>query len=42
MGSGTTAIVCKELNRKFIGCDISENAIEIAKKRVKKQKGLKC
>lgn len=34
LGSGTTAVVCKELNRNFIGCDISENAIKIAKKRI--------
>ena len=23
LGSGTTAVVCKELNRNFIGCDIN-------------------
>jgi site-specific DNA-methyltransferase (adenine-specific) len=34
MGSGTTGVVCKELNRNFIGCDLSERAIEIAKKRL--------
>jgi len=34
LGSGTTAIVCKNLNRNFIGCDISEKAIEISKNRV--------
>jgi len=34
IGSGTTAVVCKELNRNFIGCDISEKAIEITKKRL--------
>lgn len=34
LGSGTTAEVCKDLNRNFIGCDISENAIEITKQRL--------
>lgn len=34
LGSGTTAVVCKQLNRNFIGCDISEKAVGIAKKRV--------
>ena len=36
LGSGTTAVVCKELNRNFIGCDINPNAYEIGKKRVGK------
>jgi len=35
MGSGTTAIVCKELNRKFLGCDINDNYIKLAKTRLK-------
>jgi site-specific DNA-methyltransferase (adenine-specific) len=34
MGSGTTAVVCKELNRDFIGCDINQKAIDITKKRL--------
>ena len=34
LGSGTTAEVCKDLNRNFIGCDISEKAIEITKQRL--------
>ncbi len=34
LGSGTTAVVCKELNRKFIGCDINPKAIEITNKRL--------
>lgn len=34
LGSGTTAEVCKELNRNFIGCDTGEKAIEITKKRL--------
>lgn len=31
-GTGTTGIACKELNRNFVGCDLDEKAIEIAKK----------
>lgn len=34
LGSGTTAVVCKELNRNFIGCDINPKAIEITKGRL--------
>ncbi len=34
-GSFTTAEVCKDLNRNFIGCDISEKAVLIGKERTK-------
>ena len=34
LGSGTTAKVCQELNRNFIGCDINPKAIEITKARL--------
>lgn len=34
-GSFTTAEVCKDLNRKFIGCDISEKAVAIGLERIK-------
>jgi len=34
LGSGTTAIVCKELNRNFIGCDINKRAIKITNERL--------
>jgi site-specific DNA-methyltransferase (adenine-specific) len=34
LGGGTTAVVCKELNRNFIGCDINPNAIQITKSRL--------
>ena len=34
-GSFTTAEVCKDLNRNFIGCDISEKAIAIGLERTK-------
>jgi len=33
-GSGTSMVVAKELGRKYIGCDISERAIEISEKRL--------
>lgn len=38
MGSGTTAEVCKELNRNFIGCDINKRAVDISIERVQKIK----
>jgi DNA modification methylase len=34
LGSGTTAKVCQELNRNFIGCDLNPKAIEITKCRL--------
>jgi len=34
-GSFTTAEVCKDLNRNFIGCDISEKAVAIGLERIK-------
>ena len=34
MGSGTTGVACKRLNRKFIGIDKSAAALEIAKNRL--------
>ena len=34
-GSFTTAEVCQDLNRKFIGCDISERGFEIGISRIK-------
>lgn len=36
LGSGTTAVCCKNLNRKFIGCDINQKAIDITKIRIGK------
>ena len=35
MGSGTTAIVSKELNRNYIGIDLNKEYIEVANKRIK-------
>lgn len=43
IGSGTTAVACKQLNRNFIGFDISKEYCEIARKRIEdvdKQKTL--
>lgn len=34
LGSGTTGVACKELNRNFIGCDINERWANIANKRI--------
>lgn len=34
MGSGTTGVVCKNLNRNFIGIEISEEYLKIAEERI--------
>lgn len=34
LGSGTTAVVCKELNRRFVGCDVNANAVKITNERL--------
>jgi len=36
MGSGTTGVACGNLNRKFIGIELSEEYFEIAEKRIQK------
>lgn len=36
LGSGTTAVSCKKLNRNYLGCDIDPEFIRIAKERIKK------
>ncbi len=36
LGSGTTAVVCKELNRNFIGCDINDKAVQLTTSRLNK------
>ena len=37
MGSGTTGIACKHLNRNFIGIEIDEKYFNIAKKRIEEE-----
>ena len=34
MGSGTTGVACRNLNRKFIGIELDENYFNIAKNRI--------
>ncbi len=34
MGSGTTGVACKNLNRNFIGIEMDDNYFEIAKERI--------
>ena len=34
MGSGTTGVACKNLNRNFIGIEIDEEYFNIAKNRI--------
>lgn len=36
MGSGTTGVACKELNRDFIGIELDENYFNIAKERIER------
>ena len=35
MGSGTTAVACSELGRKFVGVEVNKQYIDIANKRLK-------
>jgi len=35
MGSGTTAVACKQTDRRFIGIEISQEYVDIANKRLK-------
>ena len=36
MGSGTTGVACKQLNRNFIGIELDINYFNIAKNRIEK------
>lgn len=36
MGSGSTGIACKNLNRKFVGIEKDSNYFQIAKNRLEK------
>lgn len=40
MGSGTTAVACRDLNRNYIGCELNPEFIEIANARLKEEKQL--
>lgn len=37
MGSGTTGVACKKLNRRFIGIELEKNYFKIAKERIKNE-----
>jgi site-specific DNA-methyltransferase (adenine-specific) len=39
MGSGTTVIACKNLNRNFIGIELDEKYFNIAKERIESAGG---
>ena len=39
MGSGTTGVACKNLNRNFIGIELDENYYNIAKERIENTQG---
>lgn len=38
IGSGTVAIACKKLNRRFIGIDVNQEYVDIANKRLSEVK----
>lgn len=40
MGSGTTAIVARKLNRNYIGFELNDEYIKIADKRIRKELGI--
>jgi DNA modification methylase len=33
-GSGTVGVVCRKLGRAFVGCEISQDYCEMARKRI--------
>ena len=39
MGSGTTGVACKNLNRNFIGCELDEKYCDIAHQRINEAEG---
>lgn len=40
MGSGTTGVACRNLNRHFIGIEMDEEYFKVAKNRINLKKGL--
>ncbi len=32
--SGITGVACKQINRRFVGCDVDRGAVEIANARL--------
>lgn len=38
IGSGTTAVACEQLGRKWVGIEISEKYCEIAAKRIERER----
>ena len=40
MGTGTTAVVCEKMNRKWIGSEINEAYCEVIRKRLNGEKGI--
>jgi len=40
MGSGSTGLIAKELNRQFLGIEIDKTYFDIASKRIREQKNL--
>jgi site-specific DNA-methyltransferase (adenine-specific) len=38
MGSGTTGVACKNLNRNFIGIELNDKYFEMAKERIESHK----
>ena len=39
MGSGTTAIACEKLGRRWLGCEINPEYCELATRRIKQEQG---
>jgi DNA modification methylase len=39
IGSGTTAIACTKLGKKWIGIEVNPEYVEIAKRRIQKTAG---
>lgn len=40
MGSGTTAIVSRKLNRNYVGFELNKDYVQLAKNRIKKELGI--